>query len=1150
MLSPNAIPKGSITQEMIDVSVLDAKQDVIDDLDTIREGAKIGNEAFDIITSMVNAGYLFAGIATPTTGPGTPDAKVFYIANGKGTYTNFGGVSVTEDDVAILYWDSSWHKVSTGIASQEKLTELEETIVGKSIIVSTNQDSWSGAIPLRLKKDIKYKISTDLVRGVAVFAFTNHNGTHDESKEIERINYNAGASRIVEYIPTADSSYIWIYGGTYFVVGTEIAIVDTTSIKYSINKNRQDADEGIATTKEQTDFARLGVGAATHNNPLVSFGSFGVIGDSISTFNKENFYHKPYIQFYPQVSMGITDIRQMYWFKLFNRQGCENLINASYSGSCVTTINPYPDFYARTSVVGAVDTCVVALGSNDSNGQVALGDYDFSSPISSLSESQFIPAYIKGIKNLLAINPKMQIICVAFKMGQAYKEAIKTIAEYFGQFYIDCSTYSTNDNLHPNADGMEQIYDKINAFLVGDNKGVKNDTLKSISTERIPWQFLHSTSKGSQIHFCLGGDEYILAQNTWINEARMGGYAWWMANGKVGKHIPFNIGTDKFKVVVPAWAEMSDDFPASLIVAGQQMYQQYWKIGLINPETGALATSYSLPFDPHMNFVGNVVDGYNHFSVGIKAGRTYKITNNTRDNQIIKISTSLDSSDAFVVSDTDGNLCKKTLVNMGDTFEFTPASNATYIHVYQAKNQGSTECKILFEAVSLLTSSDAVTALCVYDMRDASDVRLFVSSDTEKKIYNIKALDGSDARSYNYPSGVNNICAMCFDEFGKLYVAANDTSLAPYDGNTIYVLDPMRNGTLIGTFVVPRKADGGMEIKDGILYTLDNRTATINKISLGGTCFSVNNMVTPYHLPLSYSFEKRGVAVSGGAGEANVIYDEDLGLFRMWYSRGSIAYCESYNGINWTTPENVIPNASRSHVFKHNGIWHIFYVRTDNTSSKYKEVYHRTSQDGITWGDPTLVLTSEQVAEACANSVWSDFQQFGSVYVTIENGTWKMMMEGRTESDYTWSIGYAESTDGTTWVIDGSSPTTTNHPNFNTGKGQKMIGRTKVFYRDSNGIYWMVCHYSQYLDIPTRIGLAWSTDLKHINILPSSPLLDFTEIEECDQLADAWMMEHDGKLYLYNSCVRNYSPEHSYIRVATLGMSAKDFVESVAIING
>ena len=133
MLSPNAIPKGSITQEMIDAPVLDAKQDVIDDLDTIREGAKIGNEAFDIITSMVNAGYLFAGIATPTTDPGTPDAKVFYIANGKGTYTNFGGLEVAEDDVVVLYYDIAWHKVATGIASNDKLTEL----VAKADIVAT-----------------------------------------------------------------------------------------------------------------------------------------------------------------------------------------------------------------------------------------------------------------------------------------------------------------------------------------------------------------------------------------------------------------------------------------------------------------------------------------------------------------------------------------------------------------------------------------------------------------------------------------------------------------------------------------------------------------------------------------------------------------------------------------------------------------------------------------------------------------------------------------------------------------------------------------------------------------------------------------------------------------------------------------------------
>ena len=82
----------------------------------------------DKIGILKNAGYLYAGVATIDTNPGTPDAKVFYIANGKGTYEKFGGLEVTEDEVVVLYWDSAWHKVATGIASQEKLSELKEKV--------------------------------------------------------------------------------------------------------------------------------------------------------------------------------------------------------------------------------------------------------------------------------------------------------------------------------------------------------------------------------------------------------------------------------------------------------------------------------------------------------------------------------------------------------------------------------------------------------------------------------------------------------------------------------------------------------------------------------------------------------------------------------------------------------------------------------------------------------------------------------------------------------------------------------------------------------------------------------------------------------------------------------------------------------------
>ena len=85
---------------------------------------QILNSVLNQMVTTLGAGYQFAGVATIATNPGTPDAKVFYIANGKGTYEKFGGINVTEDDVVVLYWDSAWHKVATGIASQAKLTEL------------------------------------------------------------------------------------------------------------------------------------------------------------------------------------------------------------------------------------------------------------------------------------------------------------------------------------------------------------------------------------------------------------------------------------------------------------------------------------------------------------------------------------------------------------------------------------------------------------------------------------------------------------------------------------------------------------------------------------------------------------------------------------------------------------------------------------------------------------------------------------------------------------------------------------------------------------------------------------------------------------------------------------------------------------------
>ena len=63
-------------------------------------------------------GAVYGGIASTDTNPGTPEVKVFYLPIQVGTYTNFGGIEITESDVAFLYWDGTeWVKHSFNMSS-------------------------------------------------------------------------------------------------------------------------------------------------------------------------------------------------------------------------------------------------------------------------------------------------------------------------------------------------------------------------------------------------------------------------------------------------------------------------------------------------------------------------------------------------------------------------------------------------------------------------------------------------------------------------------------------------------------------------------------------------------------------------------------------------------------------------------------------------------------------------------------------------------------------------------------------------------------------------------------------------------------------------------------------------------------------------
>ena len=96
-----------------------------------------------ILNSVLNATidslgryFQFAGGAMPTDNPGTPDQNVCYLAGEPGVYTNFGGITIENEEVALLFWDGEWTKQRILIGIQEVEASVDNQVGTPSVDVS------------------------------------------------------------------------------------------------------------------------------------------------------------------------------------------------------------------------------------------------------------------------------------------------------------------------------------------------------------------------------------------------------------------------------------------------------------------------------------------------------------------------------------------------------------------------------------------------------------------------------------------------------------------------------------------------------------------------------------------------------------------------------------------------------------------------------------------------------------------------------------------------------------------------------------------------------------------------------------------------------------------------------------------------------
>lgn len=218
-------------------------------------------------------------------------------------------------------------------------------------------------------------------------------------------------------------------------------------------------------TDEQKAIGRGNIDAANISSLVSRYAGrrVSIIGDSISSYT--GYVPDGYpASGYPNAARGVESVEDCWWMKVIRASGAALEVNASWNGSCASNARSgrgYPDFYDRRNALGNPELILVALGTNDSEyfEHVALGEYDFTSAYTSLSEATFRTAYIKGVKALQANYPSAEIVLVTLKMGDGYAESIQTIGKKLGLRVIDAREYhcTPSTDVHPDVIGMRQI---------------------------------------------------------------------------------------------------------------------------------------------------------------------------------------------------------------------------------------------------------------------------------------------------------------------------------------------------------------------------------------------------------------------------------------------------------------------------------------------------------------------------------------------------------------------------------------------------------------------------------------------------------------------------------------------------------------------
>ena len=370
------------------------------------------------IISTVGANATFAGIATPTTNPGTPDGPVFWLASESGTYSNFGSIEL-QDGLSVLMWNGSW-------SSQQILSIDDVPTAGSDNLVK------SGGVDAIIGTCLKEFPTAQIIDTSILSSLDNCS-----NNTIYRINCRA--SDKPNNCPFSQ--------GIVANIGWNKDGVDTI---LQIAKGYLDDDLYIRMKWNQdwTPFRKYV--DVNEKNQEVDFGfieNFAVIGDSYAS-------GEIYVEDTASpIGYVAGDYYNKSWGQILARKYGAKCINMSVGGLTTKTWLTNPKGLPLLNSSDAQELYLCALGHNDmSIGLTYLGTL---ADIETKADSFYgnYATIIEAIQSK-APNSKIVLLTCAYlynSVEDAFNEAIKNIANAYNIPYIDIkndSYYNHNSIYH------------------------------------------------------------------------------------------------------------------------------------------------------------------------------------------------------------------------------------------------------------------------------------------------------------------------------------------------------------------------------------------------------------------------------------------------------------------------------------------------------------------------------------------------------------------------------------------------------------------------------------------------------------------------------------------------------------------------------